>query len=138
MLQTMTPSYREIDMKTFDIGLSHDFDQVLFLRERELCALLDAREHGLAASDQHDQIDFKDLANEQSLAAVDESQAEQAALELEQVLAARRRLHDHTYGFCLDCGESIDLDRLSAMPASSYCTACQTGHERNPASAKAH
>ena len=126
-------------MKTFDIGLSHDFDLVLSLRERELCAVLEAREvHDHAAGDRHDVTDFKDVAIEQSLATVDEAQAEQAALELEQVLAARRRLQDNNYGHCLNCDDAIDLGRLHAMPASAYCTACQTEHERSQASARAH
>ena len=97
-------------MKTFDISLTDDFDRVLLLRERELCAALDAHERpGPAAA----------AASKQSLATVDEAQAEQTALELEQVLAARRRLHEHSYGSCGDCGESIALARLSAMPATA-------------------
>lgn len=108
-------------MKIFDISLTNTFDRVLLLRERELHAALDARERpGIAARhDRTDVTDFKDAASEQSLATVDEAQAEQAAVELEQVLAARRRLHEHSYGFCRDCGEAIALARLSAMPATA-------------------
>ena len=119
-------------MKTFDISLTDDFDRVLLLRERELCAALDAHERPgpAAADDRNDVMDFKDTGSEQSLATVDEAQAEHAALELEQVLAARRRLHEHSYGSCQDCGEAIALARLSAMPATACCTACQATHER--------
>ncbi|HSV82102.1 MAG TPA: TraR/DksA family transcriptional regulator, partial [Ramlibacter sp.] len=79
----------------------------------------------------HDDVsDFKDLATRESEEAVDEVQAEHAAHELEQVLAARRRLQELTYGLCLDCGEPIDLRRLSAMPATPYCASCQSAHEQ--------
>ena len=122
-------------MKTFHIGLTHDFDQILFLREQELCAVLNARDGNgkTATTDRHVVMDFKDVAAEQLLATVDEAQAEHAALELEGVLAARRRLQDHTYGQCRDCDEAIDLGRLSAVPATAYCIACQALHETAPA-----
>lgn len=127
-------------MKTFDISLTPEFDQRLALREGELCAVLDAHERRLSATpaEPGGVMDFKDLASEQSLAAVDGAEAEQAALELEQVLAARRRLRDHSYGYCLDCGEAIDLRRLVAMPASAYCIRCQALHEVTPPSSARH
>jgi DnaK suppressor protein len=121
-------------MKTFDIGLVSHFDKLLTLRERELCAVLSARDTAdseLIGSSQG-VTDFKDVAAEQSLAAVDEAQAEQAGYELEQVLAARRRLKDNTYGQCLDCGEAIDLGRLAAIPAAAYCAKCQAMRELPP------
>lgn len=118
-------------MTTFDTGLASHFDKLLALRERELCAVLGARDAvgASTAGEVRDVIDFKDLASEQSLAAIDEAQAEQAGHELEQLLAARRRLKDSTYGDCMDCGEPIDLGRLAAMPATPYCTECQAFHE---------
>jgi DnaK suppressor protein len=122
----------EADMKTFESSMGTEFDGLLALREQELCDILRAREA------QHDRTgassdvnDFKDLAGEDSQAAVDEAQAEHAALELEQVLAARRRLHEKAYGSCLECGEAIDLRRLCAMPATRYCTSCQSAHEHD-------
>jgi DnaK suppressor protein len=118
-------------MKTFDVSLTQQFDQLLSVRERKLRAVLDAHERlrCATAAEQEDVTDFKDLASEQSLARVDEAEAQRAALELEQVLAARRRLHDHSYGRCPDCGDAIDLRRLAAMPASVFCTACQALRE---------
>lgn len=127
-------------MKTFDISLTQEFDQRLAIREQELCGVLQAHERvqSASAADQDGVTDFKDLANEQSLAAVDGAEAEQAAVELEQVLGARRRLHEHSYGRCLDCGQAIDLRRLVAMPASASCTSCQTRHETTAPSRTAH
>jgi DnaK suppressor protein len=121
-------------MKTYESGMATQFEQLLASREQELCEILRARE---AQRDRNgtgsDVSDFKDIAGEDSQAAVDEVQAEHAALELEQVLAARRRLLDHGFGFCLDCGEPIDLRRLSALPATRYCASCQEAHEHEKA-----
>ena len=116
-------------MKEFHSGLTAEYDQLLSRRELELCAVLRAREEQSTNAAHDDVSDFKDLATRQSEEAVDEFQAEHAAHELEQVLAARRRLQELTYGLCLDCGEPIDLRRLSAMPATPYCASCQSAHE---------
>ena len=122
-------------MQTYDSGLAADFSRVLAQRESELRAFLHdtgalAEEVGEAQS--HAVVDFKDMAAEQSLATVDEVKTDHAAQELEQVLGARRRLDHHSYGQCLDCGEAIDLRRLTALPATPYCTACQAIHEQRP------
>ena len=115
-------------MKAFHNALATEFDKRLAQRELELCAVL--RSRGEQSINPHDDVsDFKDLATRESEVAVDEIQAEHAAHELEQVLAARRRLQELTYGLCQDCGEPIDLRRLSAMPATPYCASCQSAHE---------
>lgn len=120
-------------MKTYENSLAPRFRQRLARREGELRALLrtsadPADNDGEAGS--HEVMDFKDIATEESLAVVDEAQANHAAAELEQVLAALRRLDDRTYGRCLDCGKDIDLRRLEAMPATPFCTACQSVREQ--------
>ena len=100
------------------------YAQLLARRESELRALLtEASQPGEAS---HDVQDFKDMAVEETRAAVDEAKAGHAALELGQVLAARRRLLDGSYGECIDCGEDIDPRRLAALPATPYCMACQS------------
>ena len=119
-------------MDTYDSSLAPRFSQFLDQREAELRDILRAvgdvsDEAGEAAP--RDVVDFKDVATEQALATVDEAKAKQAAEELEQVLAARRRLNERNYGNCLDCGEAIDLRRLTAMPAAPLCTSCQAIHE---------
>jgi DnaK suppressor protein len=117
-------------MKIYEGSMVTVFDNLLSLREQELCETLRERDAQLdRAAPRWDVSDFKDIAREDSLAAIGEAQAERAALELEQVLAARRRLHDRGYGQCLDCGEPVDLRRLSAMPATPYCASCQEAHE---------
>ncbi len=119
-------------MDTFDRTLSSRFAQLLAKREAELRAVLratsDLDEHTSDVSN-GEVVDFKDMAIEETQAVVEKAKAGQAAQELEQMIAARRRLQDGSYGECLDCGEEIDLRRLTALPATPYCTACQAIHE---------
>ncbi|NPC56994.1 TraR/DksA family transcriptional regulator [Caenimonas soli] len=119
-------------MKRYHSGLVAEYDQLLARRERELCALLRAREEQAVGAARDDISDFKDVATRESQVVVDEVQAEHAAHELEQVLAARRRLQELNYGMCQDCGAPIDLRRLSAMPAASHCVSCQYMREHQP------
>lgn len=119
-------------METYDSSLAPRFSQLLAQREAELRALLHATGDFAEAAVEagpHEVVDFKDVATEQTRATVDETMAQHAEQELEQVLAARRRLDDHSYGNCLDCGEAIDLRRLTSLPAAPFCTACQAIHE---------
>jgi DnaK suppressor protein len=116
-------------MKAFHSGLAAEYDQLLAQRELELCAVLRAREEQSTYAARDDVSDFKDLATLQSEVAVDEVQAEHAAHELEQVLGGGGQVPGLTSGLCQDCGEPIDLRRLSAMPAAPYCTPCQSVHE---------
>ena len=120
-------------MDTFDESMAPRWRDLLKRREQQLRALL--REPGDQDDGGHEVVDFKDIANEESMAAVDEMQAEHAARELKQVLAALARLDSHSYGLCQQCGEPIDLQRLTALPATSLCIACQTRQEqeRQPA-----
>jgi DnaK suppressor protein len=108
-------------MKTFDHSLASHYQELLALRERELCAVLRAREamNGGAVEAGRDVANF----------AVDEAQAEQAALELEEVLAALFRIKNGTYGRCVECDDAIAPGRLAARPATPYCTECQTLRE---------
>lgn len=36
-----------------------------------------------------------------------------------------KRIKTGTYGFCDNCGQMIDTDRLSAVPTARYCIQCE-------------
>ena len=44
---------------------------------------------------------------------------------LRQVHAALRRIHDGSFGACLDCESAIGIKRLSAVPWALRCIRCQ-------------
>lgn len=119
-------------MQTYDSSLAQHFRQKLAQREAELSAILRASDDlaGATAEDRAGEVvDFKDVAEQQSRAILNEAKAENAAHEFEQVLAAQRRLEDHSFGLCQHCGEPIDLRRLQAMPEAPNCTSCQAEYE---------
>lgn len=47
-----------------------------------------------------------------------------AAMDLQQIDAALRRLTAGTFGNCLVCGHSIDEGRLQLLPHTPLCVAC--------------
>ena len=51
--------------------------------------------------------------------------------ELQEIEAALARIHDGSYGLCVDCGCEIGLARLKANPAGRRCLACQERFERS-------
>lgn len=119
-----------ISLQTYEPAMAPRFAKLLSQREDELRALLKTLDHFKPGDETgHDVSDFKDMADEQTLARVDSANALRLEAELQQVSNALRRLADHRFGTCLDCGEPIDLRRLIALPASPYCAACQSQHE---------
>jgi DnaK suppressor protein len=127
-------------MDTYSNKMAPRFAELLARREAELLAVLRGDgSHELQAPEAQERevLDFKDMAVEETQAVVDEAKAEQAAEELELVVAARRRLAEQTYGECLDCGEPVDVRRLLAMPGTRYCATCQQIHEHEHERAQA-
>lgn len=118
------------EIRTYESSLASHFAHLLSQREDELRALLRTLDHFKPEDDLgHEVSDFKDVADEQTLARLDRANAQRLEAELEQVVTAQRRLADHHYGNCLDCAEAIDIRRLTALPATPFCAACQTQHE---------
>jgi DnaK suppressor protein len=100
-------------------------------RQAELLALLQQAAGAHVPGDNPPEVlDFKDVAAEETRAVVDEAAYAHAADELDQVVAALRRVDEGSYGTCEDCGEAIDARRLRALPSTPFCTACQSIHER--------
>ena len=120
-------------MDIFNAGMASFFTKRLVRREAELRHVLHAANelmHQANEAGPRGVVDLKETAANQSLATVDGAEAEHAVCALEDVLAARRRLADHSYGQCADCGEAIDLGRLMALAATPCCTACQAIREQ--------
>lgn len=49
-----------------------------------------------------------------------------------QIDAAIVRIDDGTYGACEECGKSIPIARLEALPFTAVCIDCQRLREENP------
>ncbi len=126
-------------MKTYDPGMARQFSELLDQREAQLRALLPGNQDlGLAEADGHEVVDQKDAAARDAQSTVQQAQTDHAAHELRLVEEARHRLQAGGYGQCLECGEAMDVLRLTAMPAAALCTPCQARHERAHADAHTH
>jgi len=50
---------------------------------------------------------------------------------LRQVKAALRRIHDGTFGTCIECEWEISPKRLAAVPWAARCIGCQGAADRD-------
>lgn len=123
-------------MQHYEHSLAAHFDQVLAASEAALRAALDTGNKQELADGQSGSAevrDFKDLAGREQEHDIAAMEAARVATELSQVLAARRRLRERSFGQCVECGKPIDLLRLQALPAAAFCVDCQAAGEKVPA-----
>jgi len=50
--------------------------------------------------------------------------------EIRDIDEAHARIASGSFGICIDCTTSIDVDRLKAYPSAKRCHRCQANHER--------
>lgn len=50
--------------------------------------------------------------------------------EIREIEAALERIDQNDYGNCIDCGLTIDFERLQVFPAAKRCLTCQGQHEK--------
>jgi DnaK suppressor protein len=100
---------------------------------RQTLIRLEVELHGLkTTSEDNAQPVELDQTSVGRLSRMDAMQAQQMALdsarrrqqELAGVQGALRRIESGEYGICFDCGEEIDVRRLSVAPTSTRCVAC--------------
>jgi len=59
-----------------------------------------------------------------------EKEDDMERLELQLVEDAIRRIAEGTFGFCLDCGKAIPIERFKAIPYAEYCVKCEEKKEK--------
>lgn len=47
-----------------------------------------------------------------------------------EVEKALSKITDGTYGFCVECGEMIDTDRLAIHPTATMCLSCESKRKK--------
>jgi RNA polymerase-binding transcription factor DksA len=52
-------------------------------------------------------------------------------INLENIDAALVRIGDGSYGFCSNCSEMIDTDRLAILPTATLCLSCEQKKKKN-------
>jgi DnaK suppressor protein len=107
-------------MKTAHTGKS-GFQKILERKEEELVLVL--RERGsIAIEKSADQMDEIQYALERDL---EIRNVDRDSTLLREVRAALRRVHDGSFGNCMDCDWAIPPKRLAAVPWALRCIECQ-------------
>lgn len=109
----------------------------------QLEQLLNERERTLRGEyhrDVHEEEDFRTVASEApdpgdaSFASLEQDLENAAATrdlaELRAIEAARERIHNGTYGECIECDCEIPYERLLAQPTAERCAPCQDMYEK--------
>jgi DnaK suppressor protein len=103
------------------------FQEILERRAAELVQVLRKRD-GLAIEKSADQMDEIQYASERDLAM---RNVDRESSLLRQVKAALRRIHDGSFGVCIECELAISPKRLAAVPWASRCIQCQDAADRD-------
>ena len=103
------------------------FQQILERTAIDLAQVLRARD-GIAIEKSADQMDEVQYASERELAI---RNADRESTLLRQVRAALRRIHDGTFGVCVECEYEISPKRLLAVPWAARCIECQDAADRD-------
>ena len=93
----------------------------------ELNRILRKRD-GISIEKSADQMDEIQYATERDLAI--QTVDRESAL-LRQVKAALGRIHDGTFGTCIECDSAISSKRLAAVPWAPRCIQCQEAADRD-------
>ena len=105
------------------------FREMLLTKKEALSRHLQSELSGLEAADKHHLADLEEMASDtQDTDSVCEIM-EISASTLEQIDKALTRIDDGSYGLCEDCGDSIPVVRLEALPFATLCISCKRKEE---------
>ena len=113
-------------MKTVSTNMGR-FQAILQRQEAELVHVLRNRD-GIAIEKSADQMDEIQYASERDLAI---RNVDRDSTLLRNVKAALRRIHDGSFGTCIDCESAVSPKRLAAVPWASRCIQCQEVADRD-------
>lgn len=103
------------------------FQQILEAKEADLAQALGRREH-VAIEKSSDQMDEIQFGSERDLAIGNLNREFQL---LREVKAALGRIHDGSFGTCIQCECAISLKRLGAVPWARRCIQCEEAAARD-------
>jgi len=101
--------------------------KVLERKEAELAHVLRKRD-GIAIEKSADQMDEIQYATERDMAI---RNVDRDSTLLRDVREALHRIHEGSFGACLDCESEISPKRLAAVPWAERCIQCQEAADRD-------
>lgn len=106
----------------------HEINGFKDLLERKADELVHGKRDGIAIEKSPDQMDEIQYASERNLAI---RNVDRESTVLREVRAALRRIHDGSFGTCIDCESPISPKRLLAVPWAPRCIQCQKVADRD-------
>ena len=106
---------------------TNGFKDILTRKEADLARVLRNRDD-IAIEKSADQMDEIQFATERDLAI---RNVDRDSILLREVKAALRRVHDGSFGACVQCEEAISPRRLAAVPWAPRCIRCQESADRD-------
>jgi DnaK suppressor protein len=74
--------------------------------------------------------DEQDVAESETRSDIDLAVIQMKAETVARIDAALRRLDQGGHGDCVECGEKISIERLTAMPFALRCRECEASREK--------
>jgi DnaK suppressor protein len=110
---------------------AHNIRQLLEQRKRQLTAemqgmMRDVRHEGRAAR----AADEQDEAEADTRSDIDLAVIQLKAETVARIDAALKRLDQGSHGDCVECGEKISIERLTALPFALRCRDCEESREK--------
>src|SRR5271169_2785910 len=112
-------------MKTASTDMGR-YQGLLERQEAELDHVLRNRD-GIAIEKSADQMDEIQYASERDLAI---RNVDRESALLRDVKAALRRIHEGSFGTCIECESEVSPKRLAAVPWAKRCIQCQEAADR--------
>jgi DnaK suppressor protein len=109
------------------VSAERGVQEILEAKQAELVGGLRNRD-GITIEKSADQMDEIQYATERDLAI---RNVDRDSTLLRQVKAALGRIHDGSFGTCMDCEETISPKRLAAVPWATRCIRCQEAADRD-------
>ena len=106
----------------------NQFQALLNARGIELERLIRHRD-GIRIERTADELEEIQQASEHALAVCN---LDREFNQLRNARAAVLRIHEGSFGKCLQCDEDIHPKRLAAVPWTPFCIRCQEAFDRNP------
>jgi DnaK suppressor protein len=103
------------------------FQEILERKEADLVHILRRRD-GIAIEKSADQMDEIQYATERDMAI---RNVDRDSNLLRDVKDALRRIHEGSFGSCMECESAISPKRLAAVPWAACCIQCQEVAERD-------
>jgi DnaK suppressor protein len=122
MMQALSPGQRAL------------LQQLLQLRQQELDRSVVRQQGGVSRSEHAREVllqDGDDAPQRDADREIDLARADRDIAELGAVSDALARLHDSSFGRCVDCNQAIPFERLKLEPWALRCVGCEAQRERS-------